>query len=223
MQNSSRARSGAHILSMLEHSPLHQELRLGRGNRDILYMLEHRPLHQDVRRNTGRERASGHLSCTCWGIGPCIRMSGAKTPRGCASRVALHRNDDAPNAAKAAGGGGVAAGAGDEEAAGADDGAAAGAGTVKTLGAPPAAGAGGPGGVGVAPALGNAPPTARCVSHATSSAGFAGRRSWVALLLLPGPKDPSRFASKERLKRRLSGLGISVFAPRSPAGGRRCR
>ena len=37
----------------------------------------------------------------------------------------LHRNDDAPNAAKAAGGGGVAAGAGDEEAAGADDGAAA--------------------------------------------------------------------------------------------------
>ena len=63
---------------MLEHRPLHQELRLGRGNRDILYMLEHRPLHQDVRRNTGRERASGHLSCTCWGIGPCIRMSGAK-------------------------------------------------------------------------------------------------------------------------------------------------
>ena len=180
---------------MLEHRPLHQELRLGRGNRDILYMLEHRPLHQDVRRNTGRERASGHLSCTCWGIGPCIRMSGAKTPRGCASRVALHRNDDAPNAAKAAGGGGVAAGAGDEEAAGADDGAAAGAGTVKTpgappaagaddgaaavktLGAPPAAGAGGLGGVGLAPAMGNAAPTARRVSHATSSAGFAGRRS----------------------------------------------
>ena len=126
MQVSSRARPiRGPILSMLEHRPLHQELRLGRGNRDILYMLEHRPLHQDVRRNTGRERASGHLSCTCWGIGPCIRMSGAKTPRGCASRVALHRNDDAPNAAKAAGGGGVAAGAGDEEAAGADDGAAA--------------------------------------------------------------------------------------------------
>ena len=172
-------------------------------------MLEHRPLHQDVRRNTGRERASGHLSCTCWGIGPCIRMSGAKTPRGCASRVALHRNDDAPNAAKAAAGGGGAAGAGDEEAAGADDGAAAdagtvkmpvappaavaddgaaaGAGTVKTPGAPPAAGADdgaaapaagadGLGGIG-APALGNGPPTARDVSHATSSAGFAGRRS----------------------------------------------
>ena len=111
------------------------------------------------------------------GIGPCIRMSGAKTPRGCASRVALHRSDDAPNAAKAAaGGGGVAAGAGDEEAAWADDGAAAGAGTVKTPGAPPAAGAGagtvmtlglppsaGAGGlatVGVVPGLGNAPPTA---------------------------------------------------------------
>ena len=162
---------------MLEHRPLHQELRLGRGNQDILYMLEHRPLHQDVRRNTGRERASGHLSCTCWGIGPCIRMSGAKTPRGCASRVALHRSDDAPNAAKAAGGGGVAADAGDEEAAWADDGAAAGAGIVMTLGVPPAAGAGGPGRVGVAPELGNAPPTARCVSHTTSSAGFAGRRS----------------------------------------------
>ena len=37
------------ILSMLEHRPLHQELRLGRGNRDILYVLEHRPLHQDLR------------------------------------------------------------------------------------------------------------------------------------------------------------------------------
>ena len=79
---------------MLEHRPLHQELRLGGGNRDILYMLEHRPLHQDVRRNTRRERASGHLSCTCWGIGPCIRMSGAKK-NSCASRVALHCNDDA--------------------------------------------------------------------------------------------------------------------------------
>ena len=150
-------------------------------------MLEHRPLHQDVRRNTGRERASGHLSCTCWGIGPCIRMSGAKTPRGCASRVALHRNDDAPNAAKAAAGGGGAAGAGDEEAALADDGAAAGPDTAKTPGAlpaagaddgaaAPAAGADGLGGIG-APALGNGPPTARDVSHATSSAGFAGRRS----------------------------------------------
>ena len=40
----------------LKHRPLHQDLRLGRGNRDILYVLQHRPLHQDVRRNTGKER-----------------------------------------------------------------------------------------------------------------------------------------------------------------------
>ena len=121
------------ILSTLEHRPLRQELRLGRAT-----------LKQGCRKQNrivGRKRASGHLSCTCWGIGPCIRMSGAKTTQSCASRVALR--DDAPNAAKAAaGGGGVAAGAVDEEAAWADDGAAAGAGTVKTPGAPPAAGAG---------------------------------------------------------------------------------
>ena len=123
------------ILSTLEHRPLRQELRLGRAT-----------LKQGCRKRNrivGRKRASGHLSCTCWGIGPSIRMSGAKTTQSCASRVALHRSDDAPNAAKAAaGGGGVAAGAVDEEAAWADDGAAAGAGTVKTPGAPPAAGAG---------------------------------------------------------------------------------
>ena len=44
---------------MLEHRPLHQELRLGRGNRDILYMLEHRPLHQEVRRKAGMGNSIG--------------------------------------------------------------------------------------------------------------------------------------------------------------------
>ena len=43
-------RGNRDILYVLEHRPLHQELRLGRGNQDILYMLGHRPLHQDVRR-----------------------------------------------------------------------------------------------------------------------------------------------------------------------------
>ena len=44
---------------MLEHRPLHQELRLGRGNRDILYMLDHRPLHQDVRRKYREGKSIG--------------------------------------------------------------------------------------------------------------------------------------------------------------------
>ena len=134
-------------------------------------MLEHRPLHPEVRR---------------------------QNPRGCAS--VLHRNDDAPNAANAAvGGGRGAAGAAEEEAAGPDDEAAAGAGTGKTLGAPPALGAAGAGTVAggrafaweaSALALGNAPPIARRASHATSSAGFGGRRSGAS---------PSVFTARTKL------------------------
>ena len=167
MQVSCRARSGAHPASGSKAGPRRSQAgRACWGTRDILYVLEHRPLQQDVRRKSrGPATAALHQD---------VRR---KNPRGRAS-VALHRNDDAPNAAKAAAGsGGVAAGVADDEA-------AAGAGTVKMLGAPPAGAAGaagaaaGAGTVGVGtPALGSAPPTARRDSHATSSAGFGGRRS----------------------------------------------
>ena len=140
--------------------PCNRLLLVKKHRPSILHVLEHRALHQDFKR---------------------------KTSPGCGSGLPAHehhRKDDAPNAAKAAGaGGGVAAGTatGGGVAAGDDDEPAAGAGTVKTLGAPPAAGASGREGGGRAfegGALeGMAPPTARRVSHAASSAGFGGRRS----------------------------------------------
>ena len=164
------------------------------------------------------DRATRDRASMCWMSGPCIRMSG--------TTAVLHRNCDAPNAARA----GAAAGAADDEAA-ARGGATAGGGTVKTLGVPPAAGtaggkasSGGTGGVGFGSAalgLGGSPPTARRASHATSSAGFVGRRSGAS---------PRVFTYRARLaftnfsQKHSSRWRPRACAPkRTPATPARCR
>ena len=105
------------MLHVLGHRPLHQGYQ-GRHRPSTLLVLEHGPLRQGY-----QGQSIGHLSCTCWRIGPCIRMSG--------TTAVLHRNVDAPNAAKHANTGGAAAGAADDEAA-AGGGSTAGGRTVKT-------------------------------------------------------------------------------------------
>ena len=53
---------------VLGHRPLHQGYQ-GRHRPSTLLVLEHGPLRQGY-----QGQSIGHLSCTCWRIGPCIKI-----------------------------------------------------------------------------------------------------------------------------------------------------